>query len=276
MALKFSEMIALRTDLALALEAGFESYLEEIAGGLGDYLTPLLEAGETAVDFRLQIELLRRGVRRLRRRLDSLDVGVVEQTHGDDKVRAQLDQRRDAVDGKLRQVRSAFRGFFGLEHLRRVGLKGEFPTAPVRLHRHGLVVKASLLSPDLDLEPVLDFDLAPGTSPTKQLAAQLEPELSELGALLTGRQQENTKAADVRLRRQRAIREFDREIRAIVRMAQGMFRLAGRDDHAERFRPALRRVVRRIKKAEQQEAAAQAADADAAASSDGAESEATA
>ena len=45
-------------------------------------------------------------------------------------------------------------------------------------------------------------------------------------------------------------------------MAQGMFRLVGRDDLAERFRPALRRIVRRIKKAEAQAAAAQAAGAD--------------
>ncbi len=100
------------------------------------------------------------------------------------------------------------------------------------------------------------------TPEEEQLAAQLEPELSELGALLTGRHQEKTKAADVRLRRQRVIREFDREIRAIVRMAQGLFRLAGRDDLAERFRPVLRRIVRRIKKAEAQESAAEAADAE--------------
>ncbi len=32
-------------------------------------------------------------------------------------------------------------------------------------------------------------------------------------------------------------------MRAIVRMAQGLFRLAGRDDLAERFRPILRRLT---------------------------------
>ncbi len=148
-------------------------------------------------------------------------------------------------------------------------------------HAHAQVVKSSLMNPDLGLEPLLELDLAGGAGPTAQLASQLEldlaggagptaqlasqlePELSDLGALLDDRHHESSRATDVRLRRQRVIREFDREIRTIVRMAQGMFRLAGRDDLAERFRPALRRIVRRIKKAEAREAATQAADADA-------------
>jgi uncharacterized membrane protein len=44
-------------------------------------------------------------------------------------------------------------------------------------------------------------------------------------------------------------------VRAIVRTTQGILRLAGRDDLAERFRPILRRSLRRIKKAEAEEAA---------------------
>ncbi len=49
-------------------------------------------------------------------------------------------------------------------------------------------------------------------------------------------------------------------MRPVAGSAQGMFRLAGRDDLAERFRPALRRIVRRIKKAQAKE---QASDAEA-------------
>ena len=85
-----------------------------------------------------------------------------------------VEARRDAVDAKLRFVRSAYRGFFGLKNLARVGLKGEFPTAPVRLHRHALVVKSSLLSLDLDLEPLPEFALAGDAGPMQQLAVQLE------------------------------------------------------------------------------------------------------
>ena len=247
MALKFSEMIALRTNLARSIEAGFDKYLEEIAEGYGDYLTPVLADGETAPDVRLHLVLLRRWVKRHRLHIESLDDGVVEQTHDDQKVRAELYQRRDAVDSKLRLVRLTCRGVYGPESLGRIGLKGNFPRGPVRLQRFARVVKASLGNPDLGLEPLLDLGSKEGTSTPAQLAAQLDPELSELGELLTSRHQERRKAANVRSQRQREIQEFDHHIRGIVRMAQGMFRLAGRDDLGRRFRPILRRVIRKLK-----------------------------
>ena len=88
------------------------------------------------------------------------------------------------------------------------------------------------------------------------MAAKLEPELSELGDLVGDRHEENRKGADVRLRRRRALEEFDRDVRAIVRTAQGLFRLAGRDDLADRFQPILQRVSRKTRKAESEETAA--------------------
>ncbi|MCP3959901.1 MAG: hypothetical protein GY719_18815 [bacterium] len=261
MALKFSEMIALRTDLARNLEAGFDHYIDSIAAGYGDYLTPVLEEGETALDARFQLVLLKRSVTRQRQRLQSLSTGVVEQTHEDQKVSAEITERRDAVDAKLRKVRSTCRGIYGRKSLVRVGLKGEFPRGPVRLYDHAKTVKDSLGNPEIGLEPVLDLDLGDDeVTVLSQLAAQLEPELTELGDLVGDRHQERRKGFDVRSRRRRLIREFDSDIRAIVRMAQGMFRLAGRDDLADSFRPTLRRIVRRIKKAQAEEAAEQAAE----------------
>ncbi|MEM7353499.1 MAG: hypothetical protein AAF657_22065 [Acidobacteriota bacterium] len=249
MALKFSEMIALRTDLARNLEAGFDSYLEEIATGCGDYLAPVVEEGESAIDVAFLLLLLRRSVARHSRRIRSLNEGVVEQTHDDDKVRAELAGRRDAVDAKLRLVRHTCRGLFGSASLGRIGITGEFPRGPMRLFHFAEVVKASLEKPDLGLEALLDLDLEGdgGSSITARLAAQLEPELGELGELLDERHDERRKATNVRLRRQQEIRHFDTHIRGIVRMAQGMFRLAGRADLAQRFRPTLQRVLRRLK-----------------------------
>lgn len=123
------------------------------------------------------------------------------------------------------------------------------------------MVKASLEKPDLDLVPLIELQTGEGVDPTTlQMATQLEPELSALGELLTGRHRENRKAADLRSRRRQALEAFDRDVRAIVRTTQGLFRLAGRDDLAERFRPLLRRVLRRIDKAREDEALADQAD----------------
>jgi hypothetical protein len=165
-------------------------------------------------------------------------------------VRAEFNLAAAALDARLRHVRSAYRGVYGLERLDRVGLEGSFPRGAVRLHRYAVVVKTSLESPDLVLEPLLDLDLAApdGESTTfaAQLAGQLDPELPRLGELLNERHHERGKTSDVRLRRQVEIRDFDHNVRGVIRMAQGMFRLAGRNDLAVRFRPILRRVLRKL------------------------------
>ncbi len=259
MTVKFSEMCALRADQALRLEAALDNYLEEISQGYGAYLAPALADGEPEIDASLQLRLLARKVEHHRLRIDSLDQGVLEEVHGDEKVRAELDRRTDAVDGKLRLVRSAYRGVYGRENLGRVGLEGEFPRGAVRLHRLGVTVKASLASPDLDLEPLLDLGLESREGETlnvaARLATQLEPEVSRLGELLDERHQESARTLDARLQRQEVIREFDFHIRAIARIAQGMFRLAGRDDLAGRIQPILSRVLPKLEDQEAEEAA---------------------
>ncbi len=265
MAVKFSEMCAVRTDLALRIEAAFDNYMDEIAQGYGAYLAPEIRDGEPEIDARHQLMLLRRKVQHHRQRIDSLDEGVLEQIHGDEKVRAELDQRAEAVDGKLRRVRSAYRGFYGLDNLGRVGLEGLFPRGTLRLHRHAVTVQTSLRSPELVLEPLLQLDLekkeGEDTSVAAQLGTQLDPELSRLGELLDERHQENTRTTDARLQRQEVIREFDYNVRGIVRMAQGMFRLAGRSDLAARIRPILQRVLRKLEDQEAKEAADTESDA---------------
>ncbi|MEM7353021.1 MAG: hypothetical protein AAF657_19650 [Acidobacteriota bacterium] len=250
MALRFSEMIALRTDLALDLEAGFDHSIDEIAQRYASYLAPHLVAGEV-FDARLQLVLLRRAVADLRQRLERLDQGVLGPAQEAEKISAEIIHQRDAVDAKLRRVRTACRALYGRGNLGRIGFHSKLPRGPLRLYRYGRLIKASLQNPDFDLEPLLDLDLdRDDHSTAARLAAQLEPELADLGDLLGERHQEKRKGINARLQRQHIIRQFDREIRAIVRLAQGMFRLAGRDDLAERFRPALRRIVRRIKKAQ--------------------------
>ena len=258
MAVSFFKMSALRIDLAHNLEAGFDNYRSALTGGYADFAAPLLEDGETAPDVGFHVELMKRAVIHQRQRLQTFDGGVVEQSHEDDKVRAELNRRQNAVEGKMRRVRDVCRGMFGREGVVRVGLKDEPPRRSVDLYQHGIGVKAKLKNPDLGLEPVLVIETGEGVeSSSSQLAAQLEPELSELGELIAGRHWESRKSADVRSRRRQVLQDFDREIRAIVRTAQGMFRLAGRDDLAERFRPILRRVLRRLNKARAEEAEAE-------------------
>ncbi len=103
------------------------------------------------------------------------------------------------------------------------------------MYRLGLVVKASLENSALGLTLLLELELGSEevAGAPAQLVAQLEPELSELGELVTVRHQERRKTVDIRLQRQQLIQDFDHDIRGVVRMAQGMFRLASRSGGRE-------------------------------------------
>jgi len=79
MAEKSSEMITLRVDLAQSLEAGFVSFLGDLAGGYGRYLAPVVQEKEAGFDPRYQMVLLRRSVKRHRLLLEKHDAKVMNQ-----------------------------------------------------------------------------------------------------------------------------------------------------------------------------------------------------
>ncbi len=83
-------------------------------------------------------------------------------------------------------------------------------------------------------------------APTAQLAGHLEGQLQKLTDRVETRHWERRKVIGLRLRRRVLIQEFDRGIRGIVRIAQGISRLAGREDLGRRFRPILRRRLRQL------------------------------
>ncbi|MCP3964535.1 MAG: hypothetical protein GY719_42445 [bacterium] len=259
MAIKTSEMTTVRNDLALDLEAGIQEYLGDVAEGYDQFFEPFLEEGETAPDIRFQLELLRRGVARQRQQLDGIDGDVVDQSGADVTVSSEIEKATKAMLAKLGYVRDTCRGVFGKESLERIGLKGELPRYSVRLHQRASLVRRSLRNPASGLTPVLSA--GEGALTPANLADELEPELGELGRLVGARRHGRRKSGDVRSRRRRKIAEFDTAIRAIVRMAQGMFRLAGRGDLAARFRPVIQRVIRKLEEQEAKEAAEAQADA---------------
>ncbi len=247
MAENFSEMITTRVDLAHSLEAGFDSYLGDLADGYQRYLAPVVKDEEPALDPGYQIRLLRRSVQRHRLRLEKHDARVVKQAQEIAIASAGVNKCRDTVDAKLRAVRSTCRGIYGSASLPLIGVVGIFPRGAARLHRLGLTVKSNLEKPDLGFEPRIELDLGEGVpTPTAQLAAQLGDQLRELSDRVESRHRERRLVVGLRLRRQLLIQEFDRGIRGIVRIAQGISRLAGREDLGSRFRPILRRTLRQL------------------------------
>lgn len=103
-------------------------------------------------------------------------------------------------------------------------------------------------------------------SPAPDNAARSAPESRDgsprdRGASDLGQQTRSAKVQGedrpLRLRQHRRerIREFDQGIRGIVRIAQGMSRLAGREDLGKRFRPILSRTLRKLEEEKAEEGA---------------------
>ena len=253
MTLKISEQVSQRKDLGNDLSAGIGAVLDDVASGYGNYFAPVLAEGEQSFDARQQLVLIQRRIDGHVQDLDELDVGVVEKVHDTDKVRFEIDDLAKTVVSKTRSVRHTIRGGFGNDGVARAGLKGNYSTRPLRVYERGRLVQASLQNPDLGLKPVLNV-VAGGDGRVEEeakvlvpadLAAELEPELTQLGERLKVRYSEKIEDLDARYLRQTGIEEFDRNIRAIVRIVQGIFVLAGREDLADRFTARLPRFIRR-------------------------------
>jgi hypothetical protein len=259
MTLKISNQISQRKDLGGDLAAGVESVLDEIAAGYGAYLAPALAEGEQPVDSRQQLVLLRRKILGHVDDLDEADGGVVEKVHGTDKVRTEIDDLASAVVSKMRSVRHTTRGAFGADGVARTGLKGKVSTRPLKVYERARLVQSSLQNPDLGLKPALKVVgnggpvvEAEGTGlRPADLAAELEPEVTQLGQRLTAQYAEKRGDVDARYRRKNGIKTFDRNIRAIVRILQGTLVLAGREDLAKRFTAKLPRFIRRPSQTEE-------------------------
>lgn len=250
---KISEQISQRKDLSSDLSARIGASIDAIASGYGEYLSPVLAEGEQPLDTRHQLVLIQRRVDRLGEGLGALDIGVVEKVHDTDKVRLDVDGLSGVVVSTMRSVRHTVRGGFGDDAVARVGLKGDFSRRPLRVYERARLAQGSLENPDLGLKPVLQVVAADGAEVEEEatviapaaLAASFEPALTQLGEHLKVRYAEKVENVDARYLRQRGIKEFDRQIRAIVRILKGIFLLAGRDDLAKRFTTNLPRFIRR-------------------------------
>lgn len=250
---KISEQVSQRKDLGNDLSARIGASLDEVAFGYGAYLSPVVAEGEQPIDSRQQLVLLLRRVDGHVQDLDALDAGVVAKVHDTDKVRSDVGDLTNVVVSTMRSMRHTVRGGYGPDGVARTGLKGDISRRPLRVYERARLVQASLENPELGLKPVLkvvgngdaEVEADAKILAPADLAAAFEPALTQLGQQLRVRYAEKVEDIDARYLRQKGIKEFDRHIRAIVRIVQGIFVLAGREDLAQRFTTSLPRFVRR-------------------------------
>ena len=130
MAEQLTQMILLRTELGKTVGAGIDTYLDDIVAGYDEYLAPALADGETPVDVRQHLVLLRRKSDLHVESLQGLDMGVLHQTSDTDFLRVEIDALTGEVTVKLRRVGDLARGLYGPDVLTSLALDGEITPLP--------------------------------------------------------------------------------------------------------------------------------------------------
>lgn len=236
-----SKMVTDRQRSAAAVEAAVASHSEETAAALGALLEPLLAEKEEAVDLRLLQALLGRLLADHRQALVRADEADLAATGDDLGAR----RRRDAVFRRLHErvvaIRRVLVSLYGVEGARAVGgFAGRTPRVAVALARLGRRLIGRFSEPGFALPA---SDAAEVEVDVGRWVAELEPPVEELEGALAELERERREAETTAAAKLAARDDFDRGYRAVVRVLEGLYLLAGRDRYAARLRPAGRRAV---------------------------------
>ncbi|MCP3982047.1 MAG: hypothetical protein GY716_22305 [bacterium] len=81
-------------------------------------------------------------------------------------------------------------------------------------------------------------------------ARELDPEIEDLGVAVQRLVEQRKRVDTAKVRKDDALKEFDRNYIPIVRVLEATFRVAGETDLADRIRPTVRQLTRNDKEEE--------------------------
>jgi len=229
-----SKLVIRRQKQARLLQSSVEIYGARAAQALGDTLHPFLEPGQEPVDVGTLLRQLVEGILEARDKLVRADeTNIIEQ--GED---LEPRRRRDALAkelahriGRLRAtVENIFHRGATAEFL---GIKGRTSQDPVRLHRQGQRIVATLSAPDVSW-PAASFA---GIAFTPSACAEaLRPWVEALTQALRDITRARRNAEAALLKKNQALEHFDRTFLDSAQIIEGLFRMAGMEKVARRVR----------------------------------------
>ncbi len=241
----------------------------EIGGSLGDYLSPVLGEAETLPDLAAPIELYGRKLQSFCDVMVATDEKYLAEIARLDAVEAEAEGPMRRMKDKILSLRFTCRGLIGEESLRPLGLDFNLAQDVPGVLRQAEIIRERVVTSESQLLPKrwVASELEREAS-----AQELDPEIGEL-RLVSDRLVEQGKRVDTaKVRKDKALKEVDRNYIPIVRVLEATFRVAGETDLADRIRPTERQLSRNDDK-EKQEAEPEAEPSSASSQSETAASE---
>ncbi len=234
-----SRMIVLRERSARLVANSGKTHAKKIAEALHKRLEPHLQAGESMPDFRIVIALLARSLEHDMDELNAAEVAHKTESREDTEARNERDTAGDELYGKLINTRAGVDLVYGPAAAKALGLSGSTPRDPTTVLEFARRLRLSLAKLNA---------LAPLRQAMTLNIATLE---SELDSAITRHQDAlNTVARETReteaelTRKSRIQASYDRHFSSVAACFEGLFRLAGQEELANRVRPSQRRPGR--------------------------------
>jgi len=170
-------------------------------------------------------------------KLLATELNYTKEQSEDSQARAIRDNQIDILTGALARVRSRLNGLGGDALLKRCQLPGSLPTQPQRL----LNLSRNVCQAIKGLEKPIEDEMDGTILEPKKIAQFLEKKVEALDKSLEGVEWDKRETQDALITRDTALTRWARVYRAVSAMTEGLYRLAGMDEAAERIRYRTRR-----------------------------------
>ncbi len=216
----------------------------EIGGSLGAYLSPVLGEEETLPDMAVQIELYGRKLQSFCDDMVATDETYLAEIARLDTVEAEAEEPMRQAKDKILSLRYTCLGLIGEASLRPLGLDFNLAQDVRGVLRQAEIIRERVASSESELVPKrwMEAKLSRQAS-----ARELDPEIGEMRVMVERLVEQRKRVDTAKVRKDDALKEFDRNYIPIVRVLEATFRVAGETDMADRIRPTVRQLTRNDK-----------------------------
>jgi hypothetical protein len=222
----------------------------EIGGSLGDYLSPVLGEGETLPDLATPLSLYGRKLQGFCDVMVTSDERYLAEIARLDKVEAEVEVPKRRLKDSILSLRDTCRGLIGEESLRPLGLDFNLAQNAQGVLRQAEIIRERVVSSESELMPNrwVEGPLSKETS-----AGELDADIGELRVAVDRMIEQRKRVDTAKVRKDEALKEFDRNYIPIVRVLEATFRVAGETDLADRIRPTVRQLTRNDDKEQEEQ-----------------------
>ncbi len=212
-----------------------------VADSLGEYLSAGLETEETLPDLATLFELYGRKLESYGDAMVATDEAYLAELARLAEVRAEGAAPTRSLKDKILSLRATCQGLFGEDTLGPLALDFNLAQDVQGVLRQAEIIRERVASSDKEL---VSDRWVNGSLDHESSARELDPEIEVLHQVVQRLVEQGKRVDTAKVRKDKALEDFDRQYILIARAVESTFRVAGETDLADRIRPSVRQLGR--------------------------------